>query len=46
MNSNLATGRKSEVGAIIVTDEGRVVGVVADTCACHGVGIAIDGRGS
>ena len=40
--SNLSTGRETVVGAVRVADEGRVMGIVADTAAGQGVGIAVD----
>lgn len=45
VDSNLASGTESVVRSVGVTDECRVVGVVADTAAGHGVGIAVDNTG-
>ena len=42
VDSDLATGRETVVSAIGMTNQGRVVSVVADTRASHGVGIAVD----
>ena len=46
VNSDLATGRETIVGAVGATDKGRIVSVVANTRAGHGISIAVDGGNS
>jgi hypothetical protein len=41
VNCDLASRREAVVRSIVAADQGRIVGVVADTGTCHGVGISI-----
>lgn len=41
MNCDLAARRETVISAVRVADQSRIVGIVANTAAGHGVGVAI-----